>query len=86
MTLNEYQRLAISTAIYPDIGENLIYPTLKLCGESGEVAEKVGKSIRDDVTFRNLILNSKCYRINVIIEIQHSGMLSHTIRINLDQV
>jgi NTP pyrophosphatase (non-canonical NTP hydrolase) len=48
MTLNEYQAKALETAIYPNIGKNLIYPTFKLCGEAGEVAEKMGKAIRDD--------------------------------------
>ena len=48
MNFNEYQVKARSTAIYPNIGENIIYPTLGLCGESGEVAEKVKKIIRDD--------------------------------------
>jgi NTP pyrophosphatase (non-canonical NTP hydrolase) len=48
MTLDEYQETSRGTAVYPDIGKNLVYPTLGLCGETGEFAEKVKKSIRDD--------------------------------------
>lgn len=47
MTFTEYQNDANKTALYPDRGSNVIYPTLGLCGESGEVAEKVKKLIRD---------------------------------------
>jgi NTP pyrophosphatase (non-canonical NTP hydrolase) len=47
MNLNEYQQKAISTAIYPKGDNGLIYLTLKLNGEAGEVAEKIGKAIRD---------------------------------------
>jgi NTP pyrophosphatase (non-canonical NTP hydrolase) len=47
MNLQEYQDFALSTAIYPNKGENLIYPVLGLCGEAGEVAEKLKKIIRD---------------------------------------
>tara|TARA_Y100001968_G_C19245566_1_gene661689 strand:+ start:572 stop:901 length:330 start_codon:yes stop_codon:yes gene_type:complete len=47
MELNYYQKQARKTAAYPKVGDNVIYPTLGLCGESGEVAEKVKKVIRD---------------------------------------
>lgn len=46
MTLNEYQDKALSTAIYPD-EYKIIYPTLGLTGESGEVSDKVKKVLRD---------------------------------------
>ena len=48
LTFHEYQEKSRLTAIYPRMGENLEYPTLGLCGESGEVAEKVKKILRDD--------------------------------------
>jgi len=48
MQLSDYQRLSRRTATYPAAGENMAYPTLGLCGEAGEVAEKVKKTIRDD--------------------------------------
>lgn len=63
ITFDEYQEHASRTAIYPGIGtyavrdpevgsgmEPLAYLGLKLAGEAGEVAEKIGKAIRDGVT------------------------------------
>ena len=47
MQANEYQTGALQTAIYPNMGQNFIYPALGLVGEAGEVAEKVKKIIRD---------------------------------------
>ena len=50
MNFTEYQNLALSTAIYPKKYET-IYPALGLCGEAGEVAEKIKKSIRDGIDY-----------------------------------
>ena len=47
MDLNHYQKQARTTAGYPNVGTNPIYPTLGLAGEAGEVADKVKKVIRD---------------------------------------
>jgi NTP pyrophosphatase (non-canonical NTP hydrolase) len=45
---SEYQRRSRETAVYPHLGDNLVYPALGLCGEAGETAEKIKKAIRDD--------------------------------------
>jgi len=47
MEFKEYQKESRKTAIYPDKGNNYVYPTLGLAGESGEIAEKIKKVIRD---------------------------------------
>ncbi len=47
MNFNEYQKKSRRTAIYPHAGNNFIYPTLGLSGETGEVAEKIKKILRD---------------------------------------
>ena len=48
MDFNEYQKECIKTAQYPDMGNNFVYPTLGISGESGEIAEKIKKVIRDN--------------------------------------
>lgn len=47
MHLDGYQQKAILSAIYPRVYRGL-YPALGLCGEAGEVAEKIKKMLRDD--------------------------------------
>jgi NTP pyrophosphatase (non-canonical NTP hydrolase) len=48
MEFSEYQEQSRRTATYPHAGEDMTYPALGLCGEAGEVAEKVKKTLRDD--------------------------------------
>ena len=47
MDFSTYQQRCRDTARYPQVGANPIYPTLGLCGEAGEVADKVKKVMRD---------------------------------------
>lgn len=52
MTLNDYQKAALETAVYP-AEFNTLYPALGMAGEAGEVADKVKKIIRDTQITRN---------------------------------
>ena len=47
MDLNEYQKRSRATAQYPAIGHPVIYPSLGLVNEAGEVAGKIKKIFRD---------------------------------------
>lgn len=63
LTLNEYQRLAARTAIYEGRGTalGLNYVALKLNGEAGELAEFVGKAMRDDQLFKKVTIDGDTY-------------------------
>lgn len=49
LTFDEYQERSQARAVYPQagLGVNFTYPALGICGEAGEVAEKVKKVERD---------------------------------------
>ncbi len=47
MNFVEYQEKARQTAKYPVIGHGVIYPTLGLTNEAGEVSGKIKKIFRD---------------------------------------
>lgn len=47
MEVNEYQRMALETAVYPN-KYKIFYPALGLTGEAGEVSDKVKKVLRDN--------------------------------------
>jgi len=47
MNFSDYQQKAKGTAKYPIIGHGVIYPTLGLTNEAGEVAGKIKKIFRD---------------------------------------
>ena len=84
MTLNEYQRHALETAVYPE-QSRIIYPTLGLTGEAGEVADKVKKVIRDG---HEEFSDEK--RLEIVKEIGdvlwYCATLSHDLGYELDDV
>jgi NTP pyrophosphatase (non-canonical NTP hydrolase) len=47
MNFTDYQSKSRKTAKYPAIGHPVIYPTLGLANEAGEVAGKIKKIFRD---------------------------------------
>jgi len=47
MNFTDYQNQSRKTAKYPAIGHPVIYPTLGLTNEAGEVAGKIKKIFRD---------------------------------------
>ena len=68
MTFEEYQYKARQTAIYPNVGNNYIYPSFGLFSEAGEVAGKFKKIMRD----KNGIIDSEdklklCYELGDIL-------------------
>ncbi len=82
---NEYQSRAIETAIYPNQGQNFIYPTLGLVGEAGEVAEKAKKIIRDG---DGVLTDSD--REKIALELSdvcwYVAVLAHEIDYSLDEI
>ena len=93
MHANDYQTAALTTAIYPNQGQNFVYPTLGLVGEAGEVAEKVKKIIRDgdgiltDVDRDNVAkeLSDVCWYVAVLAyELDYT--LAEIMQINLDKL
>ena len=93
MTPNDYQTGALQTAIYPNQGQNFIYPTLGLVGEAGEVAEKAKKIIRDgegvltdpDREKIALELSDVCWYVAVLaFELDYT--LEEIMQMNLDKL
>lgn len=46
-TFQEYYDAAMKTVAYPLAGKNMMYPAIKLAGEAGEAADKIGKHVRN---------------------------------------
>lgn len=60
MNFQEYQKLTAKTAIYPKEAKtidgeirSLLYLTISLAGETGELANKVKKFVRGDIAYNN---------------------------------
>ena len=84
MTLNEYQKCALETAIYPERFK-IIYPTLGMAGEAGEVADKVKKVIRD--SDQEFTPEKKAELMKEIGDVMwYCATLSHDLGYTLDEV
>jgi|TARA_B110000977_G_C10738470_1_gene362009 NTP pyrophosphatase (non-canonical NTP hydrolase) len=87
MDFKEYQKKAVEFAIYPE-AYKVIYPTLGLCGEAGEVAEKVKKQVRDGNFNRHEVAKELgdvlWYLANLANDIGYS--LSEVAAINVDKL
>ena len=84
MEMNEFQRQSLQTAIYPQELKT-IYPLIGITGETGEVAEKVKKVIRD----RNGLF-SKSDRLEIAKELGdvlwYLSVLANDLGYSLDEV
>ncbi len=49
INFSDYQRKAVTTAVYPKT-YNVSYPALGLAEEAGEVAGKIAKMMRDNIS------------------------------------
>lgn len=88
LTLNEYQSMALETAIYPEEFK-VIYPTLGITGEAGEVSDKIKKLIRDKGYRGGLIEDAKDQE-DIALELGdvlwYVATLAHDIGFTLEQV
>lgn len=69
MQMNDYQKLALRTARPKDAPNELMHLLLGLVGESGEIAEKVKKVIRDE--------NSDFSKLDELFEKELGDVLWH---------
>lgn len=85
MELNDYQQKALETAVYPE-EYRIIYPTLGLTGEAGEVSDKIKKIIRD----KNASFDSEETRLAIAKEIGdvlwYIATLSNDLGFSLEEI
>jgi len=85
MNLNTYQKKALSTAVYPRRGANIIYPLLGLSGEVGEVCGKMKKVIRDN---RGVLSEER--RLEMVDELGdclwYVAVLAYELSVTLDEL
>lgn len=84
MKVNDYQTAALTTAVYPE-DKRIIYPALGMCGEAGEVADKVKKVIRDNA--QNFTAEKKREIAKEIGDVLwYCAVLSHDLGFTLEDV
>ena len=85
MNFEEYQKESRKTAIYPEAGNNWIYPLLGLAGEAGEISDKMKKVIRDD---NNVISEEKREEVKKEIGdvLWYVSQLASELNLSLDDI
>lgn len=84
LSLNDYQRKALETAIFPT-DEKIGYLVIALCGEAGEVADKVKKVFRDkDGIFSEA--DNKAVALELGDLLWYAANLAHVIGYNLSDI
>ena len=76
------KKIARSTAVYPE-EYKVVYPALGLCGEAGEVAEKVKKTVRGDSSL-NEVTGSIAMELGDVL--WYVAVLADDLGITLDQI
>lgn len=85
MNLNEYQNLALRTASSKTKKNELFHLVLGLCGEAGEVAEKIKKVIRDkDSDFGQLDLDDLTKELGDVL--WHIAVVGEYFDISLEDI
>jgi len=82
LDFNDYQREATDTAIYPK-EHGLTYAILGLVGESGEVAEKMKKMMRDGTSIEEVKRDIR-YELGDVL--WYVANLANEIGMSLDEV
>ena len=85
MNFTEYQTKAQTTALYPQVGNNLYYPALGLGGETGEVLNKIKKIMRD----QNGIITEETREIlkqELGDVLWYTAVLAKELSLNLDEI
>ena len=82
MTLSEYQEAAAKTAIYPR-SSAVVYPTIGLAGEVGELCNKIKKSIRGDYDIADRLEGIKKEMGGVL---WYLAALANDLHVSLDDV
>ena len=87
MDFNDYQKKAITTAVYPGQGKvgGILYTALGLAGEAGETCNKVKRILRDD---NRVLTDSR--RTEIIKELGdclwYIAMCSTEIKVNMSDI
>ena len=91
MNLNEYQEKSRATAVYADQKniDGLVYSVLALCGETGELANKLKKHLRAGTTPDRAVLMDElgdCFWYVASVAQELGYTLEEVAQFNLDKL